>query len=122
MGFQSSDFDPWPMPWTPLARPWGMDSEDPVAKVRAALISDLLPKVRRLNPHWSDDEVLEMAESMAELRLLDEELGSLVGPGNDALPTPVRRPGLSSAAAIRGDQSANRSDQGRDSRETAGQG
>ena len=33
------------------------------------------PKVRRLNQHWSDDEIFEIAESMAELRLLDEELG-----------------------------------------------
>jgi hypothetical protein len=30
--------------------------------------------VKRLNPQWSADEVFEMAESMAELRLLDEEL------------------------------------------------
>jgi hypothetical protein len=53
--------------------------EDPTARVRErrykALISELLPKVRRLNPLWSDDEVLEAAESMAELRLLDEEIG-----------------------------------------------
>jgi hypothetical protein len=31
--------------------------------------------VRRLNPLMPDDQVLEMAESMAELRLLDEEIG-----------------------------------------------
>jgi len=31
--------------------------------------------VRRLNQHWSDDEIFEIAESMAELRLLDEEIG-----------------------------------------------
>jgi hypothetical protein len=53
--------------------------EDPTARVREqrykALISELLPKVRRLNPLWSDDEVLDAAESMAELRLLDEEIG-----------------------------------------------
>lgn len=53
-----------------------MEHEDPTAKVRARrrqeLIDELLPKVRRLNPHWSDDEVVEMAESMAEHRLLDE--------------------------------------------------
>ena len=51
---------------------------DPTARVREArfkaLVSELLPKVRRLNPLWSDDEVLDSAESMAELRLLDEEL------------------------------------------------
>jgi hypothetical protein len=53
--------------------------DDPMARVRErryrALLDELLPKVRRLNPHWSDDEVVEMAESMAELRLLDEEIG-----------------------------------------------
>jgi hypothetical protein len=52
---------------------------DPTARVREArfkaLVSELLPKVRRLNPLWSDDEVLDSAESMAELRLLDEEIG-----------------------------------------------
>ena len=42
---------------------------------RRALVDELLPKVRRLNPKLPDDHVLEMAESMAELRLLDEELG-----------------------------------------------
>ena len=40
-----------------------------------ALVDELLPKVRRLNPRWPDEDVLEMAESMAELRLLDEEIG-----------------------------------------------
>lgn len=53
--------------------------DDPRARVREqridALVDELLPRVRRLNPHWSDDEVIEMAESMAELRLLDEEMG-----------------------------------------------
>ena len=53
--------------------------EDPTARVREqrfqGLVSDLVPKVRRLNPMMPDDQVLEMAESMAELRLLDEELG-----------------------------------------------
>ena len=53
--------------------------EDPTARVRErrlqGLVSDLLPKVRRLNPTMPDDQVLEMAESMAELRLLDEEIG-----------------------------------------------
>jgi hypothetical protein len=62
-----------------LGRRVGMESDDPTARVRArrrrALIDELLPKVRRLNPHWSDHQVLEMAESMAEVRLLDEELG-----------------------------------------------
>jgi hypothetical protein len=58
----------------------GMDyDEDPTAGVRArrfrALVDELLPKVRRFNPTMPDDQVLEMAESMAELRLLDEEIG-----------------------------------------------
>jgi hypothetical protein len=53
--------------------------DDPEAKVRArrfrALVDQLLPQVRRFNPTMPDDQVLEMAESMAELRLLDEEIG-----------------------------------------------
>ena len=53
--------------------------DDPRARVRKqrydALVSRLLPEVRRLNPMWSDEEVLESTESMAELRLLDEEIG-----------------------------------------------
>jgi hypothetical protein len=56
-----------------------MDQDDPRARVRErrrrALIDELIPRVRRLNPHWSDDEVIEMAESMATRRLLDEEIG-----------------------------------------------
>jgi hypothetical protein len=32
------------------------------------LVHELAPRVRRLNPNWSDDEIIEMAESMAELR------------------------------------------------------
>ena len=53
--------------------------QDPMASVRErrfqGLVNELLPKVRRLNPTMPDDQVLEMAESMAELRLLDEEIG-----------------------------------------------
>jgi hypothetical protein len=56
----------------------GME-DDPMARVREqrrkALVSELLPKLRRLNPLWSDEEVLDAAESIAELRLLDEEIG-----------------------------------------------
>jgi hypothetical protein len=56
-----------------------MDNDDPTARVRAqrrrALVDELLPKVRHLNPHWPDDQVLEMAESMAEFRLFDREIG-----------------------------------------------
>jgi hypothetical protein len=40
-----------------------------------ALVEQLVPQVRRLNPNWTDEEVLESAESMAQLRLLDEEIG-----------------------------------------------
>jgi hypothetical protein len=53
--------------------------DDPTAKVRARrhrqLVDDLIPKLRRLNPLWSDEEIVDTAESMAELRLLDEEIG-----------------------------------------------
>lgn len=57
-----------------------MDYEaDPTARVREQrfrrLVDELLPRVRRLNPSMPDEQVLEMAESMAELRLLDEEIG-----------------------------------------------
>lgn len=54
-------------------------NDDPTARVRErrfnALVDELLPRVRRLNPGMPDDQVLEMAESMAEFRLLDEEMG-----------------------------------------------
>jgi hypothetical protein len=40
-----------------------------------ALVEQLVPQVRRLNPNWTDEAVLESAESMAQLRLLDEEIG-----------------------------------------------
>ena len=53
--------------------------DDPTAIVRErrfnALVDEILSKVRRLNPMTPDDQVLELAESMAELRLLDEEIG-----------------------------------------------
>lgn len=56
-----------------------MEHDDPRTKVRErrfrAIVDELIPKLRRLNPGWSDDEIIESAESMAELRLLDEELG-----------------------------------------------
>jgi len=58
----------------------GMEyDDDPTAHAREqrfrGLVDELLPRVRRFNPTMPDDQVLEMAESMAELRLLDEELG-----------------------------------------------
>jgi hypothetical protein len=55
-----------------------VESEDPTAHVRErrfkALVDELLRQVRRFNPTMTDDQVLEMAESMAEFRLLDEEI------------------------------------------------
>ena len=55
-----------------------MEPDDPIARVREKrfrrLVDALLPQVRRLNPTLPDDQVLEMAESMAELRLRDEEV------------------------------------------------
>jgi hypothetical protein len=67
---------------TPLLarRPQGMErDENPLANVRErrfrALVDELLPQVRRFNPTMPDDQVLEMAEKMAELRLFDEEMG-----------------------------------------------
>jgi hypothetical protein len=67
------------MPNAPLGRLLGMEPDDPMVRVRErrlrALVDELLPKVRRLNPTLPDDQVLELAESMAGLRLLDEEIG-----------------------------------------------
>ena len=58
---------------------WVMEPDDPMQRVRdrrrRELIDELIPKLRRLNPLWSDEEILDTAESMAELRLLDEEIG-----------------------------------------------
>jgi hypothetical protein len=55
-----------------------MEPNDPIEKVREQrfrrLVDALLPQVRRLNPTMPDDQVLEMAESMAELRLREDEV------------------------------------------------
>lgn len=63
----------------PVAQPLGMEPDDPLERVRErrfrALVDELLSKVRRLNSTMPDDQVLELAESMAEFRLLDEEMG-----------------------------------------------
>lgn len=40
---------------------------------RRALVDELLPKLRRLNPNSSDEEILDTAEGMAEFRLLAAE-------------------------------------------------
>jgi hypothetical protein len=62
-----------------VLRPMDMERDEPIARVRKrrrrALASELVPMVRRLNPMMPDDQVLGMADNMAELRLLDEELG-----------------------------------------------
>ena len=74
------DFDYWQVPKAPVARPFRLDPlDDPRTRVRAqrlrAMIEELIPKVRRLNATMPEDQVIEMADSMAELRLLDEEIG-----------------------------------------------
>ena len=78
MDSSGGTFEWWPMPGASVARPLGMESDDPMQRVRErrfrALVDELLPQVRRFNPTMPDDQVLEMAESMAELRLLDEEI------------------------------------------------
>jgi hypothetical protein len=55
-----------------------MEIEDITARVRERrfheLVSDLLPRLRRINAMMDDESILELAESMAELKLLDEEL------------------------------------------------
>lgn len=47
-----------------------MEPDDPMARVRErqrrALVDELLPKVRRLNPTMPDDQVLELAGSLAD--------------------------------------------------------
>ena len=83
MGIQSwcDGWSIYPLPAASVLRPSvRMDYDaDPTAGVRErrfhGLVSDLLPKARQLNPMMPDDQVLEMAESMAEFRLLEEELG-----------------------------------------------
>ena len=60
------------MPSEPVARHLRMEPDDPRPRVcarRRALVDELLPKVRRLKLIMPDDQVLELAESMADLRL-----------------------------------------------------
>jgi hypothetical protein len=58
-------------------RPVGMETDDPMARVRErrfrALLDALLPKVRRLNPNLPDEQVLELAEAIAERQLRGED-------------------------------------------------
>ena len=66
------------MPSVPVVRPLSMEPDDPMERVRArrlrALVDGLLPQVRRLNPTLPDDQLLELAESMAAHRLFDREI------------------------------------------------
>lgn len=39
-----------------------------------ALVAELLPQLRRLHPTMPDDQLREMAEAMARLRLLGEDI------------------------------------------------
>lgn len=77
MSFCCWDFDWYPR--SPLPRPVGMEADTPRARARARrkrqILDELLATVRRFNPTLPDDQLLEMAERMAELRLLDEDIG-----------------------------------------------
>jgi hypothetical protein len=52
---------------------------DPLTDVRAArfraLVEELMPKIRRVSPNLTDDQLRAAAELMAEYRLADEALG-----------------------------------------------
>jgi hypothetical protein len=52
---------------------------DPLADVRAdrfrALVSELMPKIRRVSPDLTEAQLLAAAELMARYRLADEALG-----------------------------------------------
>jgi hypothetical protein len=52
---------------------------DPLTAVRAdrvrALVAELMPKIRRVSPEMTDEQVLAAAELMARYRLADEALG-----------------------------------------------
>lgn len=58
-----------------------MDSpyDDPRMRIREqrirAIIASLLPTLRRVNPTMPDDQLIDLAESMAEVRLSDEDIG-----------------------------------------------
>jgi hypothetical protein len=40
-----------------------------------ALVAELMPKIRRVSPEMTDEQVLAAAELMARYRLADEALG-----------------------------------------------
>ncbi len=52
---------------------------EPLTQVRAeryrALVAELMPKIRRVTPGLTDEQLLAAAERMAKYRLADEELG-----------------------------------------------
>ena len=52
---------------------------DPLTEVRAdrfrALVAELVPKIRRVSPDLTDEQVVAAAELMARYRLADEALG-----------------------------------------------
>ena len=52
---------------------------DPLTEGRAerfrALVAELMPKIKRVSPELTDDQLRAAAELMAEYRLADEELG-----------------------------------------------
>jgi hypothetical protein len=52
---------------------------DPLTEVGAerfrALVTELMPKIRRVSPTLTDEQVLAAAELMARYRLADEALG-----------------------------------------------
>jgi hypothetical protein len=58
-------------------------SNDAMSRTRVerfkALVAELLPRIRRLSPHLSEESLLAAAERMAEYRLIDEELGKGTG-------------------------------------------
>ena len=52
---------------------------DPLTDVRAeryrALVEELMPKIKRVSPDLTDEQLRAAAELMAQYRLADEELG-----------------------------------------------
>ena len=52
---------------------------DPLTDARAdrfrSLVEELMPKIRRVSPNLTEEQLRAAAELMAEYRLADEELG-----------------------------------------------
>jgi hypothetical protein len=55
------------------------DDYDPLTEVRAerfrALVAELMPKIRRVSPDLTEEQLRAAAELMARYRLADEALG-----------------------------------------------